>query len=374
MKKRILHITQSTGGVEEYLKMFFSHIDKEHFEVELICPNYPSMITKMENIGVKVHIVNMKRELCFFSDLKAYIQINNYIKHFKPDIVHVHSSKAGVLGRFAAYRNKVPCIYNSHGWSFSMDISEKKKRIYAFIERICARYTVKIINISDDEKKLAIKYKIAKEDKMITIYNGIDLNKYSKKYNRSDILSKLNIPESAFVIGMVARITEQKSPQVFISIAEKISNIVKNAYFILVGDGNLKEEIQDIIEEKQLKEKVIITGWTNEVAKYISIFNIGILTSKWEGFGLVLAEYMASGKPTVASNVGGIPNVISNNRNGILIEPNDIDGFVNAIISIKENEKMTNMFIENSYIDVRKKFDINRVVEEHEKLYMEVLK
>lgn len=373
-KRKILHITQSNGGVEEYLKMFFSHIDKEHFEVEIICPNYPSMIEEMKKLGVKVHVVNMKRNMSLFSDLKDYIKIKKYIKSSNPDIVHVHSSKAGVIGRIAAVRSKVPCVYNAHGWSFSMDTSKMKKMIYAFIERICARYTAKIINISDGEKKLAIKYKIAKEDKMITIYNGIDLIKYNRVYIRNDVLSKLNIPENAFVIGMVGRITKQKSPETFISIAERISRIFENAYFILVGDGDLKEEIQGIIEKKKLKDKVIITGWTNEVAKYVSIFDIGILTSKWEGFGLVLAEYMAMGKPIIASNVGGIPYVIEDGFNGELIDNNDVNDFVNHIIKLKNDVTLCDKYITNGYDVVNNKFNIKRVVKEHQDLYMEIIK
>lgn len=373
MKKKILHITQSNGGVEEYLKMFFANMDNEHFETEIICPNYPSMIENMENMGIKVHVVDMKREIELIADLKAYIKIKKYIKSIKPDIIHVHSSKAGVIGRLAARRCKVPCVYNSHGWAFSMEVSEKKKKVYASIERICANFSVKIINISDDEKKLAAKYKVAEENKMMTIYNGIDLNKYNRRYNRNDVLSKLNIPENAFVIGMVGRITEQKSPQTFINIAEKISSLDENAYFILVGDGELKKEIQERVEKKLIKDKVVITGWTNEVAKYVSIFDIALLTSKWEGFGLVLAEYMAMGKPIIASKVGGIPNVVQDGFNGKLIENNNVDDYVNHIVKLKNDIYLREKYIANGYEVVNNKFNIQRVVKEHQDLYLEII-
>lgn len=376
MKKvKVVHITQATiGGVEEYIKLFLSNFDKNKYEMELICPGDGLLRREAEELGVKVNIIDMTREISLIDDYKAYKKLKKVISEINPDIVHIHSSKAGILARLAIRKLKIPCVYNAHGWSFSMKCSEAKKQIYASAEKVCAKYTDMIVNISTYEQNLALEYKVANSQKMTVIYNGIDLNKYSRGYSRNEILSKLGIPENAYVIGMVGRITEQKSPQTFISIAKEISNIFENAYFILVGDGDLIEEIQRSIEEKQLKDKVIITGWTNEVAKYISTFDVAILTSKWEGFGLVLAEYMASGKPIVASNVGGIPNVISHNHNGILIEPNDVEGFINAIIKIKEDKTMANMFIENSYIDVKKKFDIKRVVKEHEKLYMKLLK
>lgn len=372
-KIRILHITQSNGGVEEYLKMFFKYRDREKFSVELICPKYPSMIKEIEDMDVKVHVVDMKREISPFHDIKAFIEVDNYIKNINPDIIHIHSSKAGVIGRFAAYKNKVLCIYNSHGWAFSMGDNEKKKKVYAFIERICAKITNKIVNISDNERKLALKYKVASADKMITICNGIDLEIYNTSYNKYEILNSLNIPENAFIIGMVGRITAQKSPETFLNIAEKLSEYIENVYFILVGDGESRIHIEQLILEKGLKDKVKITGWTDEVVKYISVFDIGVLTSKWEGFGLVLAEYMACGKPIVASNVGGIPDVVHNNRNGILVDSSDINGFVESILKIKEDECIRKSFVQNSIKDVREKFNINRVVKEHEELYMDLL-
>lgn len=374
MKKiKVLHITQATiGGTLEYIKLFFNNTDKSKFQVELACPSYGPMKKQVEELGIKVHDVYMKRQISLISDLRACLQLIKLVKKIKPDIIH--SSKAGVLGRIAAYVTGVPCIYNAHGWSFSMNISNKKKKFYATIERICAKLTKKIINISDYEQQLAIQYNIAPKSKMITIYNGIDVDKYNGKFDKNTILSELNIPKDAFIVGMVGRLAKQKSPETFLKIAERISMLVKNSFFILVGDGELRKDVEKSIVEKGLTNKVKITGWTNEVAEYISVFDIGILTSKWEGFGLVLAEYMASGKPIVASNVGGIPTVIENNRNGILVDSNDIDGFVDGILKIKNNKELRDSFITNSYKDVREKFDIRRVVREHEELYIKIIK
>ncbi|KYH28018.1 MULTISPECIES: glycosyltransferase family 4 protein [Clostridium] len=376
MKKiKVLHITQATiGGTLEYIKLFFNNTDKSKFQVELACPSYGPMKKQVEELGIKVHDVYMKRQISLISDLRACLQLIKLVKKIKPDIIHIHSSKAGVLGRIAAYVTGVPCIYNAHGWSFSMNISNKKKKFYATIERICAKLTKKIINISDYEQQLAIQYNIAPKSKMITIYNGIDVDKYNGKFDKNTILSELNIPKDAFIVGMVGRLAKQKSPETFLKIAERISMLVKNSFFILVGDGELRKDVEKSIVEKGLTNKVKITGWTNEVAEYISVFDIGILTSKWEGFGLVLAEYMASGKPIVASNVGGIPTVIENNRNGILVDSNDIDGFVDGILKIKNNKELRDSFITNSYKDVREKFDIRRVVREHEELYIKIIK
>lgn len=376
MKKvKILHITQATiGGTLEYIKLFFNHIDKNKYEVCLICPSYGPMKEEIEAMGIKVYPIEMNREISFKSDLNSFLELKRAIKHIKPDIVHLHSSKAGVLGKIASYLNKVPCVYNAHGWSFSMDTSKKKKKIYALIEKYTSKFCNIIVNISDYEHQLAKRYKIANDNKMVTIHNGIDLEKYNISYSKKDILTELNIPEDSFIVGMVARIAEQKDPIKFIEIAKDICSNINNAYFVLVGDGELRSNVEYKIKEYNLENNVKIIGWVNEVEKYISIFDIAILTSKWEGFGLVLAEYMALNKPIVSSNVGAIPELVRHNYNGELVDISEnSQGFVQAIMKLYENKNIRIKYVNNGANLVKSKFCINRVIKEHDKLYMNLI-
>lgn len=375
MKKiKILHITQPTiAGTHTFLKLLFKYIDKEKFEVELVCPSYGPMKEDIESLGFKVYVVEMKREINPVNDISSYIKLKRIIKIVKPDIVHCHCSKAGVLGRLAAYENKTLCVYTAHGWSFSMDENNIKKKIYSSVERICSKYCNFIVNISEFEQNLALKYKIAPKSKMVTINNGIELKNNNSDVDSDKVLDELNIPRGSYIIGMVARLTKQKSPETFIKIADILTNKIPNSYFILVGDGELKEEIFELIKEKKLIDRVKIIGWTDEVNKYISVFDVGILTSKWEGFGLVLPEYMACRKPIVASNVGGIRNVVINGHNGILVDSDDIDGFVNSILSLKNNNEFKNILINNAFEDMNNKFNIKRVVSEYEILYKKII-
>lgn len=374
-KIKVLHITQAViGGTLEYIKLFFKYIDSEKYDVRLICPSYGPMKSEIEKMGFKVYPVEMKREIDVIDDYRSYCKIKKLINDIKPDIVHCHSSKAGVLGRIAAYKNKVKCIYNAHGWSFSMDISDKKKKIYAIVEKICSKHCDMIINISDFEEKLAFNYKIAPKEKMITIYNGIDITKYENKFNKLSIIKELEIPQDSYVIGMVGRLTKQKSPETFVKIAELLSKKINNSYFVLVGDGELRSEIENLINSKKLSDRVKVTGWTNEVNKYVSIFDVGVLTSKWEGFGLVLAEYMAAKKPVVAFNSGGIVDVVKDKYNGLLFNYGDINNFCDAIIRLKNNSELRKELVHNGYKLVNERFNIERVVKEHEELYLNLLR
>lgn len=375
MKKiKVMHITQAViGGTLEYIRLFFTNIDKNKFDVELVCPAYGPMKHEIEVLGFKVHVIDMKREINLMEDFKAYLNLKALVIKVKPDIIHIHSSKAGVIARLVAYKCRVPCVYNPHGWSFSMNVSERKKKFYAFIERYCAKYCNYIINISDSEQKLALKYNICSDDKMKVIYNGIDIEKYNTVYDRKKVLDELDIPSNSFIIGMVGRITKQKSPETFIRIASTLKQKIENVYFVLVGDGELRNDIAKLTRVLGVNDRVRITGWTNSVGKYISVFNVGVLTSKWEGFGLVITEYMAAKKPVVASNVGGIANIIRNSCNGFLVDPDDIEKFSERILEIYNSDKLKNKITENAYKDVCDKFDIKRVVKQHEEIYTNMI-
>lgn len=374
-KIKVLHITQGTiGGTLEYIKLFFDNIDREIYEVCLICPTYGPMKKDIEDMGITVYPVEMSREINIRNDLKSFLEINKLIKLIKPDIVHLHSSKAGIIGKFSSYFNKIPCVYNAHGWSFSMNISEKKKKIYAFIEKKTSIFCNAIVNISDNEYKMARDYKIADDKKMITIHNGIDIQKYKhKNYCKEEVLKELNIPKDSFIVGMVARITEQKDPLKFVELAKVICNKVDNAYFVLVGEGELRQNVESLIQQYQLEDKIKITGWVNDVNKYIHVFDVGILTSRWEGFGLVIAEYMRASKPIIASNVGGIPELIQDSYNGVLVDVDDLDKFTKSILAFYKDEKLREKYINNSKHVLEHKFNINKVIEKHDELYKKVL-
>ncbi|MBR9647293.1 glycosyltransferase family 4 protein [Clostridium tyrobutyricum] len=377
MKKiKVLHITQSEiGGVTEYIKMLLKYMDNNKFEFYLIgSKQYESQKNIFKELNCKIITVDMKRKISPKSDWKSILNIRNYIKNINPDIIHLHSSKAGALGRIASIFLNIPVVYNAHGWAFDMNISKKKKLIYIYVEKILARFTDTIVNISDHEKYSQQKYKIEPKKYTKVIYNGIDLERYNVKYNVEEIKQKLSIPSNGFVIGMVGRISAQKSPESFVKIAKKLKEKIDDCYFILVGDGDLKAEIEILIDRYGLKNKFLITGWTNEVPKYISIFDVGVLTSKWEGFGLVLAEYMAAKKPVVAFNSGGIPNVVKNNYNGLLFDYGDIDNFCGSIIKIKNDNKFREKLISNGHKVVNERFNVERVAKEHEELYLDLLR
>lgn len=366
-------MAQSAGGVAEYLYMLLNNIDTEKYEhILIVSEDYREQIERFENLVNEIYFVPMVREISPKKDIKSIFEIKKILKQIRPDIVYLHSSKAGAIGRIALlFSKKVKILYNAHGWYFNAKIGRKKKRIFAIVEKILAFKTDKIINISEDEYNSAINYKIAKPEKMCIIENGIDFNKFkhSKQY-REETRRKYNIDAEQILIGVVGRLTEQKDPMTSIKAFKIVHEKNKNTKFMFIGSGELEKEMLEYARQNHLESDIIITGWVTDVEKYIPALDIAILPSKWEGFGLALVEYMACDKPIIASNVGAISDIIKDGENGYLIKMEDIEQLANKIKFLIENKEVQKYFIEKNK-RYRMKYDIWNVVNQHLKLIEE---
>lgn len=372
-KIKIIHIAQAQGGVEKYLKMFFKYLPQEKYDNQLIVSKqYIDSKDYFEELGIKVHIVDMKREISVLDDLKAMFKIFEIIKIERPNIVYTHSSKAGGLGRIPAKLFKCKNIYNPHGWSFDMDVSKKKKIMFKIIEKYLTKITDNIIAISNYEKQVAINNNIDK-DKIVVIENGIDFENVQLVNMKEIISGKLGWDKKDIIVGMVARVDKQKSPETFINIAELLIKERPDCKFIMVGDGEKRSEIEKMIKEKKLDKKIYITGWINNAEDYISAFDIALLTSKWEGFGLVIPEYMAHKKVVVASNVGGISNIIDHNETGFLVDDLNVKTFVKYILELLDNEENKNKIVKQAFKKAENKYDFKRVIHQHIEIYNKLL-
>ena len=366
-KIRILHVAQAAGGVDRYIRMLLKYLDKEKFENILVCSqdfheeDYRDLVDSFEQVEMTRAIGG--------SDLTAIKGVRALIKKYKPDIVYAHSSKAGAIARVADIGLKNHCVYNPHGWAFNMRCSAKKKAMYTAIEKIAAPFCDKIICISDAEKQSALDKKICREDKLQVIFNGVDIESYENGVRGAIKRKDLNIPEDAFVVGMVGRMSPQKAPDVFVKMAKQVKDEVPNAHFIIVGNGNQEDEIRKYAEDNGFSNSLHITGWVDNPMSYVELFDVACLLSRWEGFGLALPEYMMAGKPIVASRVDAIPNIIRNGENGLLVEVDDDIGASKAVLRILREDGLRKKIVAQGLEDVHNRFNARRVSEEHSKLF-----
>lgn len=371
-KKKVLHIAQSAGGVERYIRMFLENVDDSLYSNILLC-SYDYNKEDFRGTVDEFIQIDMKREISAISDLDSISKIRRIIKELEPDIIYCHSSKAGALGRIAniGLNNKV--IYNPHGWAFNMQCSSKKRTVYKWIEKILARITTAIVAISDYEKESAIQQDVCSESKIKVIYNGIDINKFdTMKEDYTITRELLGIPEDAYVIGAVGRLSKQKAPDIFFKVAEKVSREIDKVHFLWVGDGEDRDQIEALIKEYNLHNCTHITGWVQNPLEYIQLFDQAALVSRWEGFGLVLTEYMYAKKPIVATKIDAIPNLIQHGKNGLLCEVDDVDGIAEAMMKIYEDKQLAKDLGKSGNLIVRQKYSIERVVCQHYNLFEQV--
>lgn len=362
---RVLHVAEAAGGVERYLETLFKYNNDEVENILVCSQNYD--YKKFKKLVSRVIVLKMAHDIQPSSDIKVEKALRKIIKQLKPDIVYAHSSKAGALARIAdlGLNNKV--IYNPHGWAFNMQQSAKKKKMYKWVEKISAYFCDKIVCISDAEKESALREKICKSDKLQVIYNGIDL----EEINNTTPIERavLGISNDAFVVGMVGRLSKQKSPDIFVKAAKLIKEKIPNAYFLMVGDGELRNQIEGMVQQYGLDSSFLITGWVDNPTAYMKIMDVGMLLSRWEGFGLVLPEYMACGVPIIATDVDAIPNIIKDGVNGLLVLPGDLSEIASSVIKIWLNNKVKQNLIKNNFVDVKKKYNSKRVVTQTLQIY-----
>lgn len=197
----------------------------------------------------------------------------------------------------------------------------------------------------------------------------MDIEAYESVENGAVKRKDLNIPEDAFVVGMVGRISQQKAPDVFIKMAKQVKDEVPNAHFIIVGNGNQEAEIRKYAEDNGFSDSLHITGWVDNPMSYVELFDAACLLSRWEGFGLALPEYMMAGKPIVASRVDAIPNIIRDGENGLLVEMDDDIGASEAVLRIYWDKSLKDKLVLQGMEDVHNRFNARRVSEEHEILF-----
>lgn len=322
---KILHVGEYVnGGVATYLRTLLNGLQKYNdIENYLLISDYKSQ-KDWENITKKVFYYKYKRRI--FNIFSAIKQIHEVIEKVNPDIIHVHSTWAGLFVRlpYLFRKRKAKIIYQSHGWAFLMDTSNYKKNIYSFVEKILSIPTDKIINISNYEQNQAIKYGFNK-NKMIMIYNGVE-----DKVNKSNL--KLNWDRNKINLLFVGRLDRQKGLDLFLDVYNKME--LDNIHLYVIGTSVLDSSLP------QNTEYVTYLGWVDnkDIDVYYQACDAVIMPSRWEGFGLVAIEAMRNSKPVIVSNAGALPELIKNNINGYIFKLKDKFSLRDILIKLDKNK------------------------------------
>ena len=354
-KKKVLHIVEAFGGgVFTVLCDLINGVSDE-FEIVIaysLRPQTPENFKEYFSNKIKfVEVKNFTRSINLKKDVTALKEIRDIVKEEKPDIVHLHSSKAGILGRLGIHNRRIKMFYNPHGFSFlKLDDSKLKRLMYKIIEKGAAIINPKCIIIGCSKGEYEEAKKLNKN--AICINNGINIEKLEEE--TKDLEDK-EIDYKNLKICTVGRIGFQKNPKMFNNIAEKFPNL----QFTWIGDGELKNELTS--------PNIKITGWLErkDVLKELNNNDVFLLPSLWEGLPISLLEAMYMKKICIVSNVIGNRDVIENNRNGYICD--SIEGYKEAI-GKKYMINYENMRRE-AYRDILEHYDIKKTCRKYVEQY-----
>lgn len=356
-------------------------LDKSKFDVKLITGKESeaegNMFYLCEKKNVEyIFLKRLQRELDFFKDLSALIKLMILMIKFRPDIVHTHTAKAGTLGRIAAvltFRKKI--VHTFHGHIFDGYFSKTKTEFFTVIERILGKFTDKIISVSGKQRKDFVDLKIGGYDKIINIPLGLELDDFaeSKKY-RTAMRKKYGIADDKIVISIIARIVPIKNHILLVEAADLLKKQFGNFKVIVVGDGYLKQELNDLILKRDLTEYFEFAGFSNELEKYYGMSDIVALTSLNEGLPTVIIEAMAAGIPVVSTDVGGVSDLIKDNDTGLLVESGNPERLAEKLYLLCSNPDLRNRLGSSGRNYVLNKYTIKNLISNFEELYQNLVR
>jgi len=377
-KIKIIEIVEpgGWGGVPKHVFELLNNIDLSRFDITLLYSSgrgdidLPDRLAGVNSRGISTQNISMTRSIHPVLDFWAFISIYKRIRSLKPDIVHSHSSKAGVLGRLGAklVSKDIQTVYTPHGMAYKIN------RFYGFIEKFCSRFTNIMIATSDSERDEIINQHIIHREQVKVIYNGIncELAKDSlTTEEKSYIRNKLGMVDQDIFILSGGRLDPMKDPLTFFSAAKLLIQQVPNLFFIWLGDGKQKNEIINFINQNGLEDRTVITGWLSSIdsMRYIETMDIFVSSSLSESFGYMACEAMAKGKPVIATRTSGSIDLITEGYNGLLIPPKSATDLSEAIMKLVNSPETRDRMGREGQKIFLNRFTLDRMVKETESLY-----
>lgn len=382
-KPKIIHIItkMELGGAQQNTLFTVSHLDPEKFDTFLLTGPEGELMDETRKFPRLFIIPDLIREIRPLKDLKAFFQIKKTLQQIKnrppesaPIIVHTHSSKAGILGRWAAKAAGInTTVHSIHGFPFHDFQPFLKRKFYIFLEKLSAKITTRFIAVSAANIEEGIKHRILEKENTALIRSGIDIFRFeSPNRSRNEVRKELGIAPDAKLVLMPACLKAQKAPLDFVKACFMVKQRVDKAVFVHAGDGILRPEVETAINKLGLQNSFRLLGWRRDIPELIHAADVVVLTSRWEGLPRVIPQAMAASRPVVVTRVNGSPEAVQNGKTGFLVSPGNIEEIADKIALILEQPEKGAEMGKTGKLQVRA-FDIHKMVRDQERLYGELL-
>ena len=344
---RVLEVMEATiGGTKRHLLALVRGLDRRLFQVEVAAPRVrseafddTSFAREVREAGIPQRFVPMRRAISPVWDPVCFSQLLALMLRGRYDLVHTHSSKAGFLGRFAARLAGVRAIVHTpHGFYFLNQPPGRQRELFLGLERAAGRVTNRLIALSPTELSEAIDNRIVPREKTALIENGIEVPAVPD----GQVISRLReslAPGASHVVGTVARITPQKGPFDFVHMARALTQQVPGIHILWCGDGELRDQVQSLARELGIDDSLHFLGYRSDVLNVMSVMEIFVLTSYWEGLPYTVLDAMALGKPVVATAAVGTRDIVQEGVTGLLTPVGDPEAAARAIARLLSSEE-----------------------------------
>jgi glycosyltransferase involved in cell wall biosynthesis len=374
--KTVLFYTDTPliGGAENQMYLLAKFLDKEKYKIILICSDYKNLdewVKKFENEGIEAIRLNVFHK----HDPRHYFQLKEIIKQRQIDIMHVHIWNPASC-RYAlmlGIKYNIPLVITEHD---PFELSKLK----TFLKKRFLKNVNHVIAVSNSNQKLLIKLFPELKNRISTIHNGIDVTWFeSQLLSFNDIKRKeyrkneLSVDNNSKIILTVAELHERKVLNYLIKAFPLIKKEIQNSKIVIAGIGPKKEELEKLAEKENVKNNIMFLGFRKDIHYLMKAADIFILPSIKEAFGLVLLEAMAAKLPIIASNVGGIPEIIVNNKNGELIPPHDEKLLAKTVIKLLKNSELCQKYVRTGFKILKKSFDAKIMAKKTEKIYDKIV-
>lgn len=378
MAIRILYIITKLelGGAQKNVLDILNRLDEQEFEAHLIASGGP-LSADARRACSRTRIVRyLRRALDPFFDLVAFFCLARYMRRHKIQIVHTHSSKAGILGRWAAAWAGVPVIIHTvHGWGFHDYVKSFFNDLYIFLERKTARFTHALIAVTQYDIHKGLEHGIGEPGQYVLIRCGTDAPVLKNADVYRSKRRQLGLAQDDLVAVMVACFKPQKNPLDFVLAAARIVESCPRAKFLLIGDGVLRTRLEREIENRGLQESVFILGWRRDVEDILPVADVLVQTSLWEGLPLAILEAMRFARPVVAYDVCGLNEAVSDGVSGFLVPAKDTEALSEKVLLLFSDEALRfRMGRFGQHMMSQESFSLDGMMERLEGLYLKKVK
>lgn len=377
LRIRVLHVHTlpviSGSGLNTFLTM--RGLPEERYTAELSCAPGGPLLELVQQAGMVVRpLPHMVQPIHPLHDLLAVLEVWRLMRRHRYTIVHTHNSKAGFVGRLAATLARVPVILHTvHGFAFHTHERWWRRWLFRVLERLAARWCDHLIMISEPLIDWALRERIAPREQMTKIYSGIDLSAFRQPGNVTALRAELGFRNHEFVVGEVAKLWPGKGHEVLFRAAATLKARIPQLRLMVVGEGELRQTLQELAKRLGIHDRVVFTGFRQDVPTLTHLFDVAVLPSFFEGMGRAIIEAQAAGKPVIASCVGGIPDLIVEGQTGLLVEPGNVEQLAEAIWRLYTQPELRRQLGQAAQRAVDGRFEANAMVQQIVNLYDKLL-